>query len=435
MKKKTGKKKPTTQEKKRPIPPKKKRPKKLGRKKLAVLRKQIERRKSRIERTRPHPLIRWLSGHERIAEAIVWHDIEDAELPYRDWANDQRQELLDKFDEMRAALMGGASYQGLPEAPALAAVPEATESAITRLDRHTARQYYMAHVAQCIVIELEQVVPWSLESLSDSELSWLLNSWSLFDWDSEYSTHRVNPYELGRATPGDPLRTYYFLEVNDLVRSTKRGTIGRVIEWCRDNLSHFLYYPVASNMVDHWQYEGCPPVERMISGTTHAAYGSAHWTAGCWGTVGFLRAVLRTVNIATNLVERCGHALPHFIGDDCFMTHGDDPYTAINGSKPYSGEQLLINRETFDAWFDRSLPADQMCTNIGRQLIELALVHLPTAVLTRHCADLADGGDHDSSRVYEVFYRHYSVSALEAANLWQRLDDKIASLGGCDSIP
>lgn len=49
-------------------------------------------------------------------------------------------------------------------------------------------------------------------------------------------------------------------------------------------------------MHNHWQYRGWPPVERIISGTNDPVLGVRHWTAGCRGTSGFLRLVLRTTN-------------------------------------------------------------------------------------------------------------------------------------------
>lgn len=45
---------------------------------------------------------------------------------------------------------------------------------------------------------------------------------------------------------------------------------------------------------------GEAPMLRTIEGTIDQAnpeYGVRHWTAGCHGSAGFLRAILRTVNI------------------------------------------------------------------------------------------------------------------------------------------
>lgn len=60
-----------------------------------------------------------------------------------------------------------------------------------------------------------------------------------------------------------------------------------------------------------------------------------------------------------------------------------------------------------------------------------ALIHLPNDVLKLYCADMLAGRSHINGWVYQTFNTYYSVAELEAKQLWQRMDTKIASLGGC----
>ena len=39
-----------------------------------------------------------------------------------------------------------------------------------------------------------------------------------------------------------------------------------------------------------------------------------------------LRSVLRAVNIPVKREDGCGHAIPHFLAEGEFLSHGDDPY-------------------------------------------------------------------------------------------------------------
>jgi hypothetical protein len=93
----------------------------------------------------------------------------------------------------------------------------------------------------------------------------------------------------------------------------------------------------------------------------------------------------------------------------------------------------LIDRPTYDAWFP--VGGANPDENIGRRVYELALIYLPNALLQAHCADLAAGRGHAASDVFAMFSRWYSVTQLEGMGLWNRLDAKVASFGGCASIP
>ncbi|MCH2195044.1 hypothetical protein [Kordia sp.] len=52
-----------------------------------------------------------------------------------------------------------------------------------------------------------------------------------------------------------------------------------------------------------------------------------------------------------------------------------------------------------------------------------------------HCRDKVANKSHAESEVFDTSGRDYSVAQLEARNLWEHLETKINSLGGCNMLP
>ncbi len=371
----------------------------------------------------------WLNQRPYIRDFINWELPGGASYNYRNWTVLEKSQLTTYYYRILRHL--GA---GLSATPTLASTPGPSDVVSTALNRNVAWEYYLAHVAQSLVTEADIRVNWRMQSYSDDEKRLLLDSKSLFAWNSSRNAYVIS-FDLGAATPGDPYRTYTFLLNNNLLGASRLDTVIRLIDWCR-RMVHFTGGWEASNIYDQWQYYGFPPVERIISGTpvlSRPGDPGRHRTGGCWGTTGFLRAVLRTVNIPVELVTKAGHALPHFISERRYLSHGDDPYNQLFGPEPtIPASRLPINQATFDSWFG---PGVSHLDHIGRQTRELALEFLPNYVLRRHCEDLAAGRGHAESRVFEIFERNYTVAQLEGMNLWERIEDKIDSLGGCGMIP
>jgi len=246
----------------------------------------------------------------------------------------------------------------------------------------------------------------------------------------------------GAVLPSPPVPTYRFLKMNNLIANDRYHTIGRVLNWCRENLVHYAYGSTTKNMEDQWQYRGWPPVSRIISGTPYTGYQEdiRHRTAGCHGTTGFLRAILRTVNIPVKKIQvettTSIHATPAFLSENMYLTHGDDPYSPrAKCTPPYPAEELLVNQDKFDEWLGPDLTAEERSKNLGRRVVELDLMYLSNYLLHLHCADLAAERSPEQSEVYLSFWRYYTLEALEEANLWARLDEKVESFGGCDHVP
>lgn len=303
-------------------------------------------------------LASYLDCNPGVRRAIVWRD--PAARRYDAWSATQKADLAAAFDTIRA---GGEV--GLPEAvPATAPAPGALH---TRLSAADAWRAYVAHLAQTLVVDSCGWVDWRIPGYSSHQLRLLLDSDAMFTAGAAGYELRTFPH--GNASQGDPTRVYRWLRSEGLVGPDPLTTVGLVLEWCRDNMAHFLYGATPENMEAHWQYRGFPPVERIIAGTT-SPHGTRHWTAGCWGTSGFLRLVLRTVNVPATLVSNCGHAQPYFPTLGRYLSHGDDPYNRNTREAGAAGTDLLLDQATFDAWFGPDVP--DRCDNIGRRPRELA---------------------------------------------------------------
>jgi hypothetical protein len=376
----------------------------------------------------------------RIAAAICWERTDETPLPYTSWTPEQKKDLISAMKR----IMAGQTL-GLPAAPPLSVAFAPNATAFTCLSRGTAWRYFIGHVAQSLVFEL--ALPrsadrsWSLTRFSPTQLALLIDSRSLFKWMPYFQAYVIDPDVQGAATPGDPVRTARFLQAKAGPRDTPREILDCLLAWCRDNLVHYGGSGDVANLLDYWQYAGAPPVERMISGTVQSSQpqaGHRHWTKGCSGTTGFLRAVLRTANIPTEQLIRAAHALPHFVRERLYLSHGDDLYGGLSeATPPIPIQELPIARAKFDAWFGATVPAPDMSKNVGRRVLELAIQYLPNVLLHHHCYDLAHSLSHANSTVFTSDFQNspYTLADLEAAQLWLRMDAKIVQLGGCASIP
>jgi hypothetical protein len=315
----------------------------------------------------------------------------------------------------------------------------------TDLKPDDAWKYYITHVAHSIRVEIDRLVHWSISRYKPSQLEFLFDSRTFFEYIKSKNVYSIirwdeSLFSHGSATMGDPLRMYDFLDKEKLIGMTRWGTIGRLLGWCRDELTHFDGEDTPENYEKHWQYQGYPPVERIFSGTTHPDLGFQHYTAGCFGTTGFLRTLLRTINVPVLLTERCGHALPHFVYDkthEFYLSHGDDPYNSLykHNTPKFIPLELIIDRYKFDEWFNEKLPDEVICNNVGRRALELAVEYIPNEILKLYCDDVSKGKNEEEGKIYnEIFRDHVPLAELKALGFWDRLKNRIESLGGCEFI-
>ena len=395
----------------------------------------------------------WVKDNPKLSNAIIWRakDSKSSKqsnkysngIPhtYNSWSLDKKRELAGTFWKTLLDIL-----------PGLEEVPECTvnlseEGTVysTDINPDDAWKYYLTHIAHCLRVEIDRLVHWSLLKYDQYQLEFFLDSRTFFEYVESRDVYSILRYDEslfshGSATLGDPVRIYDFFDGEKLIGMTRWGTIGRLLGWCRDNLQHFDGDNTPENFEKHWQYRGYPPVERIISGTNHPDLGYQHYTAGCWGTTGFLRTILRTINIPVLLEERCGHAMPHFVYDkthEFYLSHGDDPYNSLykHSTPKFIPLELIIDHYKFDEWFDKNLPEKTICNNIGRHSLELAVEYIPKELLKIYCDDLQRGKTHEEGRMYnEIFREHIPLYELNALGFWDRLDIKIDSIGGCEEI-
>ncbi|MDP2321298.1 MAG: hypothetical protein Q8O42_18405 [Acidobacteriota bacterium] len=411
-----------------------------------IPRKRPKPLKKRPRKPPPDELTPYLAANPRIANAIGWWGQGSpgfALQAYPSWTIAQKDELAGMYAFLRRRRfprLGLGRRRPVLTPLSATPTPSAFDSTNTGLgtifDHTTAWRYFLAYVAHSLLVDIFQLVPWSLDDLSPIQLREVLSNVGLFEHRRPENDYRL---EYG-ATPGDPLNLSQFLFTNALVGADRRETIGRLLQWSV-RMRHFFGGFNPATALNHWQYNGWPPAERVISGTTHSQYGFGHWSGGCGAMVSFLKIVLRTVNIPVEAVGAGGHSMPHFMVENLYLSHGDDPYGTMmkSATPPIPGDELFIDQGKFDAWFGQAISQTQRERNVARRVAELAVQYLPTALLGLRCTDLAQGVINDAaSAVYTQVLplsRYYTVAELQALNLWGRLDTKIAALGGCANIP
>ncbi|GAA4466657.1 hypothetical protein GCM10023189_49120 [Nibrella saemangeumensis] len=375
----------------------------------------------------------WLTANGSVAASIIWEDAAGAQ-PWTAWDASRKTQLREAFQLARHR--GTIAVADVPE-NRLTLTDD--ESAKTILSQADAWAYYKASVAQSLAVEIDRQVSWSVTGYSAAQLAQLFDSRALFRWHSAAPAGYQLKSGLGHILPAPPVKNYEFLGVQGLIGFTRLETIIRVLDWCRANLIHYEGSFTAANVEDQWQYRGYPPMTRVLAGTKRLSQPNGpvkNRTAGCWGTTGLLRTLLRVVNIPVKLVKPGGHAQPWFMADSQYLSHGDDPYNQLTkATPPIPAGELLIDQTKYDAWFGDAVSADDRGNNVGRRTRELALIYLPNYLLRAYCDDIAAGKSHANGKVFEIFSRHYTVAQLEGLTLWTRMDAKIAGFGGCSGVP
>jgi len=254
---------------------------------------------------------------------------------------------------------------------------------------------YIAHVGFCLAAEYTHQFPWSIHGCTKQQLRYLFDSttmaWNIFGQYYSMGTYALfvptlRADNLPKTAFAPPKWTYRFLKHAGLIGTSQKDTICRVLDLMRHNMVHFQQGPNGLGGSDNfgsyfavWHYRGYPPLSKILTGTidnNNPSMGVQHWTAGCHGSVGFLNAVLRAVNIPVQPVWICGHELAYFMTDKLYLDHGDDPYNlnVKNSSQPISN--VLIDEETYKSRFSNDLtinitvPLSPACANVGLSAIQ-----------------------------------------------------------------
>jgi hypothetical protein len=345
----------------------------------------------------------WLRRHGRVAESIKWqimfessaYDIpETAKLSWPDWSSLEKDELQDAFDEAwnwYESQIGTFSPtgEGLTYPPTnLNDTSNDSGSPWTKVDEAWARDLFIRWIAFQLVIEIGGHVPWSVTSYTDEQLQVLFDSAAMMTrpvgggftiaTGSPGHANYVNRKDnLGSSFVAPPRYTYAFLANGGMIGANRLDTIGGLLQWVSENCVHYYGAFTYEEAENHWQYRGIPPITRIIEGTTNPNIGDGgtfnHWTAGCHGTTGFLRNVLRAVNIPVHISTVCGHSHACFITGGLYLDHGDNPYNSTFTALGLPASQLLIDHATYTSWFGTATEnREEGCDYIGHQVDVLA---------------------------------------------------------------
>jgi hypothetical protein len=359
----------------------------------------------------PPSLTCWLDANPAVAQSIKWQfqyvpvPTPDYEVPpsakraWPDWSQQERQELVDSFEntwrwlQRRVPPPFTALAETIPYPPVnVVDTSTPTLSPWVKVDPAWARDLYVRWIGLNLAVELGRHVPWSVASYTAEQLRALFDSDSFLSVDGQgyYTVCAGDPGHLnyvkrtsnrGGSLIAPPRVTLKFLHQANLMGATRGETIARLLDWARDNLVHFYGNADYRTMEQHWQYRGLPPITHIIGGTTSTATNPpqfGHWTAGCHGTTGFLRNVLRAVNIPVHIIRVCGHSQVHFLTEDTYLDHGDNPYNLGFKASGLPASDLLLTRSIYESWFGTTQdnhgdPAvDPYCADIGRRARELA---------------------------------------------------------------
>ncbi|MBL8611891.1 MAG: hypothetical protein JNL38_31395 [Myxococcales bacterium] len=365
----------------------------------------------------PPDLDAWLAAHPNVAAAMKWqyrnttaNAYEPApsdQLAYPQWSAAMKQYLEASYHARYTALCKGTPFtETLRDPP-----PNVDETAVDPMERPytsipaaDAQLLYLSTVAHALAVEIGHFVPWSVTSYDAASLAILFDSGAMMSrevfsasyaiggWFSAYvASHR--DANRGLTVPPPPYKAYRLMRGQgpgatvNLVGATRFETIVNLTLWARTRLVHY-YAPVPDHhqdYVDTWGYNGLAPVTRVINGTTSVSpylppgeSATEHWTAGCGGTGGFFRDVLRTVNIPVVLPRVCTHYQIHFPTEGVYLDHGDAPYSGYEAAT-FPVSLLFIPESTYTSWYGTNrLNEDQFeaktsvhCNNVARRELEI----------------------------------------------------------------
>jgi hypothetical protein len=400
----------------------------------------------------PFNLDDWLNSHPAIAASIQWErpsTTPNDMVAYPAWTTEMKNDLAQAY-----LVVERGKPVGLPPIPDTELTLSGGNVFAVLVQKDLAWRYYTSYVAQALKAEVRGWFPWSLNTYNTQALAAIFDSRALFDWGTgpkRYMVLKMHHVLLshGMATPSDPGTTLQLIENLGLVGTTPTETLNKIFSWSRDNLVHFYGSETPDNNMVHWGFKGYPPVQKILEGTDRQIAGGGtefgHWTAGCWGTTAFIRLAGKVLNIPVELINlRDGsggfHATPHFIVEGRYWSHGDDPYNWLSrefipATPPAPASEYFIDEATYQAWFGSNVSDVDSGKNVGRRTAQIAVQYLTDFLLEEYCNDLSNKTGHAASLVYSSLSPFYTLTELDAQNLWDRLDQKIADLGGCSKIP
>jgi hypothetical protein len=417
------------------------------------------------------PVSDWLSFHPAVAKAIVWEGPQGSVENYLQWPDARRAALE---NEVKAYAAGTPTALDDPPANLLQVADD--DFVYTRIDPDHAWKLYLSQLACGLWQEMNKKLGWSVTDYPATALATLFDSRQMFHWrvtatanEAGYVGANKEGYDLdfdasGAVIPAPPYQVLKFLHDAEILPKTilkgpvpqglslspavqRLDAIHGLVDWCR-NLIHYADSFSAANFQKYWGYRSFSPVMNMLQGTVIGGSGANKktYTAGCSGTSGLIRAVLRVINIPAEIRRPADHAQPWFPLEGIGLYHGDEPYmrrqryfpTQVNEgtnndrrwSRPFPVSELFLSAATYEALFGANVRAAVRLRNVSRRDYELDLKYLPYSLLQLYSDDLTAS----TTTVAKHFSGYYSVAELQAANLWQKLAEKLASIGGPSAL-
>ena len=379
-----------------------------------------------------HPLETWIWDHPEVGESIKWMVDKNSNTieNYFEWNSTLKNNLHSLYDDL---LLG--NYPTFPD-PLNNINNDAINSCITVISDNDASDVYFSFLATSLYHEIQNTFEWSILDFSTQSLN------VMYDW-AEYFyiangliTNFQNQFVVGiNSTPAPPdyLEANFFSEFN-IIDETAKGTYGHVLDFVRDSMLHYT-----SGCYNHWQYYGDPPMSRIIEGTYKETGGNfGHWSKGCHGTVSFTKWLGFWMNIPViDDYVGVGHRiaiLPSL--DSLFITHGDDPYNAGSKQPSIKGRHMLVNKAHFEDTFGDGSYSQELNSNVGRRVNEIALNNLPNSYLSAYCGDYNATGntgiDNYLANGYAGLANKFVPEMLEAIHFWDRIHLELQSNSNYD---
>jgi hypothetical protein len=240
-----------------------------------------------------------------------------------------------------------------------------------------------------------------------------------------------------------------YLASNNSLCGTKAESIAETVFGLRDLVHNGALSEPESQ--DYWQYVGNVPASRILNGTRYSGTDASvqtflqQWTSGCHATTGLIKSLLRVLNIPVehfsqsnpsltlpaNAFAFSGHSTPHFLSENSWLSHGDDPYFVGLGADdalPFPLTALLVSDSQFLEWFPNSGSAAPN-TIPGRQTDEIAIHYGSQAMLQARFTDLTANPSPPDKNICAYIAalpgppnNYYSCAQAEALGLVSYLD-------------
>jgi hypothetical protein len=387
----------------------------------------------------------WLFYHPDVAAVMFYQDPSNTSS-WPNWPAGPRGQLHYYFNQMVLWYAAGMP----PSYPSQFAVPVPKLGPTDPvygfwMPNGLVRRIYISQVANSLAAELTAAFSWTITTYTQPQLSLLLNmSDTMF-----YMPNATPPgyfFQYNTPSPATPGYTVTFIKNANLIGSDAADTVARLFAWER-NLTHFFYVDgdPTVNVFPYFWGPNVPPIpdSKVIDGTTYTGpidFGFGHFTAGCSGTLLFMKSVLRSVNIP---VERhwvtCQHATPIFPTVDLAMTHGDDPYDRLGWVTPFPGfstpapSEYLISISQLNQMFPPGQNWDDCTHQVGIQVANIAIQYGSDYLMNLYCQDLLANASHADGQVYGYMQFYYPLATLENMGLWTILDNKVNATNYCGS--